>query len=343
MLEVSARSLGWRRLKQAKGALVRRNLSPTEFAALEAKAAGLRFVGEASARRRQIARQTGDQAETSWDTIQRLAQEIGFIAFEAAGILYFGRPTWLVSRSGARRWSVTWSPDPAQVSPGLVGVPECRRSEDDASAAAEVTVDLVAEDADQIRPGDVLALAGVPTFSASYLVTSVRIPLDDTRPVVVSAQTPVNPAPQPPASSSSGGSTSSGSSSQVEKFVAAAIRQAGDRYVYGAEARLSDPDPDAFDCSELVQWAAYQAGVRIPDGSAAQLEYCRRKGTLISVATAARTRGALLFKPGHVAISLGDGRHTIEAMGRRYGVRRGDVAGRGWTHGAKVPGMRYPK
>ena len=122
-------------------------------------------------------------------------------------------------------------------------------------------------------------------------------------------------------------------------FVNAALAQNGDRYVYGAETNLNDRDPHTFDCSELVQWAAHQAGVTIPDGSSNQLAHVRRHGTEISVEEALRTPGALLFRPGHVAISLGDGR-TIEAKGSRYGVGIFSAHGR-FTSAGLIPGMRY--
>ena len=122
-------------------------------------------------------------------------------------------------------------------------------------------------------------------------------------------------------------------------FLQAALAQNGDRYVFGAEAALNDANPHTFDCSELVQWAAHRAGVSIPDGSANQLAHVRRHGTEISVEEALRTPGALLFRRGHVAISLGDGR-TIEARGRNYGVGIFNARGR-FTAAGLVPGMRY--
>ncbi|WP_323379154.1 C40 family peptidase [Pyxidicoccus xibeiensis] len=126
----------------------------------------------------------------------------------------------------------------------------------------------------------------------------------------------------------------------AETFVQKALSQAGDRYIFGAEVNLNDKNPKAFDCSELVQWAAHQAGVSIPDGTMNQLPHVKNKGTTISVAEALRTRGALLFRPGHVAISLGDGR-TIEAKGSAYGVGIFSAHNRGWTTGALVPGLKY--
>jgi peptidoglycan hydrolase-like protein with peptidoglycan-binding domain len=126
----------------------------------------------------------------------------------------------------------------------------------------------------------------------------------------------------------------------AEAFVQKALAQNGDRYVFGAETNLNDPNPNTFDCSELVQWAAAQVGVSIPDGTMNQLPHIQNAGKGISVDQALHTRGALLFRPGHVAISLGDGR-TIEAKGSAYGVGIFSANGRGWTAGGLIPGMKY--
>lgn len=131
-------------------------------------------------------------------------------------------------------------------------------------------------------------------------------------------------------------------------FLAAALEQAGDPYVWGAAADPGDADPDAFDCSELVRWAAARVGVDLPDGSWLQYLELKQQGATVSVEEALRTPGALLFsfdsepRPGggrpsgaHVAISLGDGR-TIEARGRRYGVGTWE-AGERFQYAAIVP------
>jgi cell wall-associated NlpC family hydrolase len=126
----------------------------------------------------------------------------------------------------------------------------------------------------------------------------------------------------------------------AEAVVHAALRQEGDRYVYGAEVRLDDPDPDAWDCAELVEWAVHQAGGKICDGSQLQRAACRRAGTMIPVELGLATRGALLFTDTHVAISLGNG-WTIEARGKAWGVGIFRAVGRGWKEAARVPGLRY--
>ncbi|MHB8875859.1 MAG: C40 family peptidase [Myxococcaceae bacterium] len=131
----------------------------------------------------------------------------------------------------------------------------------------------------------------------------------------------------------SSGATGPGTAAEMLRL---ALKQNGDRYVFGAEVRLNDKDPNTFDCSELVQWAVHQSGGSIPDGSQNQRRHCRK----ISVAEAARTPGALLFNGHHVAISVGDGVHTIEAMGSKYGVRIGTI-GRRFEDGGLVPGLKY--
>ena len=104
------------------------------------------------------------------------------------------------------------------------------------------------------------------------------------------------------------------------------MSQAGKPYIWGASAAPSDPNPKAFDCSELTKWAAARVGVNIPDMASAQYIYLRDHGATMSVDQALHTPGALLFRfpheptrvgenpnAEHVAISVGDGVHTIEA------------------------------
>ena len=138
--------------------------------------------------------------------------------------------------------------------------------------------------------------------------------------------------------------------SAAEYFVQEALAQAGDRYVFGAQARLDDPNPTTFDCSELVKWSAHQAGVDVPDGSWLQYQQLQREGGAMSVEQALHTRGALLFyfssspegsgRPAesHVAISLGDGR-TIEARNSKDGVGVFTASSIRFNYAATIPGL----
>lgn len=136
-------------------------------------------------------------------------------------------------------------------------------------------------------------------------------------------------------------------SASVEAFVQNAIAQAGDRFDMGA-GRTSDPNPDAFDCSGLVYWAAHQVGVDAAAAAYTLWRQCVDAGTDMPVDQAISTRGALLFiianpnyssqNGDHVAISLGDG-NTIEARNTRYGVGIFGAAARGWVAAGMLPGL----
>jgi cell wall-associated NlpC family hydrolase len=156
------------------------------------------------------------------------------------------------------------------------------------------------------------------------------------------------------ASASASASSASGGTTRVEAFVAEALAQRGDRFVMGATAHTDDPNPSAFDCSELVHWASARAGISVPDGALPQYMKLRQQGLGIPVEQAIHTRGALLFSfasppdahdmrpaAAHVAISLGNG-HTIEARGRAYGVGVFDATTTRFHYAALLPHAEEP-
>lgn len=320
--------------------------------------------------------------ETAWELGQRLAAAAGFKLFESRGVLHFASPEYLyqhlsrhlvsvngyssgdqraiipVSRPSIRVNATTWTQGKTRTG-AAIRVPYAND--------LQYSVDLPAEVAGRMRVGQSIGFLGAGAYSVgrgrNTLVASVDVDLSDPHaPCTVTTQTnnlfknaaahggPVTADGEDTATgtgdgglgTSTGGSVSRSGKRAVD-FVTLALRQRGDRYIFGAEARLSDSNPDVFDCSELVQWAAYRVGVTIPDGSRYQKAYCYRKGKKISIAQAQRTRGALLFIGNpvhHVAISLGDGKRTIEARGRAYGVNVFSSRNR-FDAAALIPGMRY--
>lgn len=355
---VNCRSEGVWKLKKRRGSLVMKKASPTEFVEAECKAAGLKCVAQPSSQRGQVKRDIpakgddskGSEKPSSWTTFQRLATELGYVVFEFMDTVYFGKPTWLIERDK----------EPMQVAIPLPGAPEVWAARampvisDSEDSAVPLEVSQIIVDGSRIkecRPGGALRLRGLPPYNTKLMVTAMTLPLIGPRGLEVTAATPVNPDPQPPpkpakkgsyddgydgdGSGGSGGATQAGSRSALD-FVTMAISASNASYVFGAEASISDATPSALDCSELVQWALGRIGISFVDGSSAQYAASHK----ISVATAMRTRGALLWKEGHIGISLGDGR-SVEARNPSDGVgifRAADIA---WQGGGLVPGVRY--
>jgi cell wall-associated NlpC family hydrolase len=116
------------------------------------------------------------------------------------------------------------------------------------------------------------------------------------------------------------------------KFVRLLLTQQGDDYIFGGETK-GEKNPNGYDCSEFIQWAMIRLGFTdFPDGSANQIAHA----SPISVRRALKMRGAALYRPGHIAISLGNG-WTIEARGTDHGVGSFPANGRGWTTGGLFP------
>lgn len=129
--------------------------------------------------------------------------------------------------------------------------------------------------------------------------------------------------------------------------------------LYGSPTSpIHDDHPTQFDCSGFVAWIVHRmadASVGTTSSTTGQYTFCRDAGCeLLPVEEAYTTPGALLFRNPidgprpHVAVSVGDGAHTLEAMGSDQnprGVCQGNVnpPRRGWTHAALIPGVDYGK
>jgi cell wall-associated NlpC family hydrolase len=322
---------------------------------------GKNLLGEAVPTQSMISRDVPDQQGTTgsgqqpsaWTTMVRLAKELGKRFFVSGTRLVFG------SSAFAMRWT---APGAIQLSrhaltegekwldmPSAKFVTVGSRSD-----VLEVTGKVPLNRALFFRPGVPIAVRNTPAIAGSDLVQLMCSKVSygigtDVDGADITLLSPVDsPAEPPQSTTANSGSTSSGASvsgggadGQIDRFVSLALQQAGDRYVFGTEASPSDPDPRQFDCSELVEWAAARAGIspKVPDGSAAQKAHCASHGTLISVSQGINTKGALLFAPGHVAISLGNGK-TIEAMNPSQGVRQGNATTSRFNAAGKIPGAQ---
>jgi hypothetical protein len=140
-------------------------------------------------------------------------------------------------------------------------------------------------------------------------------------------------------------------SARLDRFLQSAKDQIGDPYRFGAETDLNDPNPTAFDSSELVEWAAHQAGVKdMPDGSWNQYRHLHDAGATVSLDEALQTKGALVFgfssdplaspdRPAraYVGISLGNGQ-VLDVSERTGEVRVMSPDGF-YNYGATIPGL----
>lgn len=208
-ISVAARPRGVGVLRRTFG-LAMVNASPTTFAADCARRAGLLIVAEPSPVRARIALEAepGQPREDAWAGLARLADELGFVCYEAAGVLYFGRPSWLVGVLPPQRvaWAREGTPDPR-----ILGHPICRRTIDDPAAPVAVGLELAPELGERFLVGAALHLEGVPSFVGRYAITSATVDLgaaDAT--IAITAETPKDPEPNPP---DPAGETTDGSSS----------------------------------------------------------------------------------------------------------------------------------
>jgi N-acetylmuramoyl-L-alanine amidase len=132
-----------------------------------------------------------------------------------------------------------------------------------------------------------------------------------------------------------------------------------ENYVLGARAKFLDPNfRGPWDCAEFVSWVIFQASgekellgcvPRDPARADAYTGYwvddAKKYGLIVSISEALRTPGfALLRSPvghphGHIAISVGDGKTTVEAYDTAHGVINGpaDPSTRGWEYGVRIP------
>lgn len=218
-VQVDCRSAGVQVLRHQKGPKVWSDVAPHELVRDESAKVGLAFFGETTTQRRpsiaralstpqfvtaldlseitQVMKTDSASEETTWGVFERLAGELGFVLFESAGTVVFGRPTWLVHRGGLNarphRWH--WPRVDGELldedEDRLLDVPSCRQSQDSEEVSIEARLHV--EDALGYRPGDAVAFSGVPGFENVYVVTQVEV--EPGEPLAsITAGTPTDPA-----------------------------------------------------------------------------------------------------------------------------------------------------
>ena len=168
------------RSKNIKGTLTRNNITPTQYAKDAAAHAGMKFVGQNSPVRPSIVRDTAAANDASseasdWSTVQRLAGEEGFLAYECLNTLYFATPKWLFDKMPT--YTVGLGSLVADDNFRLMELPSIEMSTAKKDAD-EITFKLPLRAAGKILPGHTVTVKGVPGIGdTKLLVTSVDYPL----------------------------------------------------------------------------------------------------------------------------------------------------------------------
>lgn len=175
-MTLNCRPKSVRDLKNRRGALVMNRVSPTTFVQREVQAVGGRFVGQPSAVRSRVARDvesnTDDEKPSSWTTIRRLSEELGYSYYEDGNVFYFGKPTWLVNNIGRIRINYN---DPVR-SNRPTTLPKMSASLDEPDGA-EYSLSMGIEHAIDMKPGMRVDLTGFPTRNTAYLLSSIDHPI----------------------------------------------------------------------------------------------------------------------------------------------------------------------
>lgn len=301
--------------------------------------------------------------EDTWTAGGRILGEIGWRLFAYRGVVYQATDAWLMAHNGK----------PYALAPTSKGVIDIDFEHDTGKPAASATLYLNAGIHD-IAPGTPLDLSRLGAANGRWLVETIeRSPF--TTDVTVTAIRPQPSLPEPKDASAGGeagitgwngeylgDSASAGGVADDFNLVSVtpigpgiagpkgavgaalvnlALAQRGKPYVYGASG------PNSWDCSGFVQDMASRLGVRFPKPVSAQAARVRSAGTTLSIERASYTAGAILWHErgggmnDHIVICIGDGEHTIEAMGSAYGVVVGKIKGRRtpWTGAGWVPGI----
>jgi hypothetical protein len=149
--------------------------------------------------------------------------------------------------------------------------------------------------------------------------------------------------------------------SEGSKILEIGKSRVGQSYVLGANVPLNNANwSGPWDCAEFASWCAYQAyGILFgigPTTNVANAEPfsghwftdAKKRGTVIPWREALSIAGAILIRRptpgliGHVAMSMGDGKRTLEARSKALGVGIFDKADtRSWDIGCLLPGVDY--
>jgi hypothetical protein len=216
---VQMRPVAIRLLKRRRGSHVMTDVSPSDFVRAECSAVNVPCVVQESHKRKTVARDIPKKDKkrdengfipSSWTTFARLAEECGFVCFEAYGTIYFAKPTWLMDYFKNQAIDVYWGKGGDNLR--MMNVPDCSRTEDSTEEGVTVSFNVARKFARRYKVGRPIHLHGVPTFDDLYIIKTVSYSLLNDDIAVVEIGTPIDPAKTkvPNGRGAHGGGTGSG-------------------------------------------------------------------------------------------------------------------------------------
>lgn len=173
---------GIEKLKRVTGPLNRENISATQYVRDAVNRQGLKLVAQDTPVRPSIERDTKEGLGTGddrneWTTIQGLAGEEMFLAFEMHGTVYFASPKWLFEKQPNVK--VAWCP-PHMSAPTdairMMNAPDVDVSSKD-KLEDEIGFSLPYSALGRLWPGHTITLVNVPNIDKKLLVTEVSYDL----------------------------------------------------------------------------------------------------------------------------------------------------------------------
>ena len=197
-LTIRCRPAAVAKLKKIRGKYVMKKVSAGTYIKAECARAGIPApVIQSSVVKPQIARDVAqkgvryDQSNypSAWTTMQRLASELNYMLYEIGGVIYFGKPEWLVDKKP--KVNVTWYSDDGKEP---FSIPEFRESID--STDIELSLELPLSRSGTVFPGYGITLSGFPKYGGTYFIRSVSYPLAGTGTISIVASTVKSPKAQ---------------------------------------------------------------------------------------------------------------------------------------------------
>ena len=239
-LTVKAPSLFVERLRAQVGEKAWGRVDVSAWVMEVAESVGLKHIVQPGLGQQTLvrAKPEGDSRESSWDVLTSAATAAGVWLFEYGNVLVFARPSWLIASPWARRnWDFYWD-DWANYADSMAGMPGYT-IDPNSNPAETLTLNLVAPDADEARPGDGVYLSGnsVGQMAGQWIVTGVGFPFTVAGVVTLSCVRPVDPTIPPEPVAAEKKDTTSGGKKSTEQ-----ANTAVDSYVQSVNGTTVDVD-----------------------------------------------------------------------------------------------------